>query len=596
MVFSSHAASLVLLVTCCGADVACNLNPGEHVSLLQTRVQRVNIRTSGQSSESSEDQALDSSALDEESLHPRHVRLEKEAAEGEEQPVPQVSGLMDQEAVQHLVDIMSKNGTNPDPELRITQTVVVNQPAADKADQHGPTAEDKARFLLQKQWEQVVAADKPQQTKWASWMHTMRTDQSLQQQGGAPAHHARHPLTLPPSQLASHIMTLSLNASSQDVLNNGDMSGTLDGFDDELAAVVKDAEEAELNVETLIASGSLPRHPMPPIAFVKTHRTGGSALASIIHRIGDKRDLSFVLPAGEKHGLGWPAAFPGEEAVAFNSAPAHEYDVICNNAVLNEARMRQYLKTHPEPLFFTILRRPIAQVASSFDTYHHPAGEDWEMRIEWLEKMWFMNDKLDAAQKGPVLEAYFQNPQAHDLGWYERVGGVQTYDFDDIAIQKWITEVEKSLGFVLLTEYINEGLVLLHEKLGLEMSDLAYVQLKPKANHLEPTEAQATKLRELYRVDMTLYDHFSKAFWKQWKMAGGYAKFQPKLQQLKLRNEALALACKENDVVMCTPQIQADSVEFTNYLKKKAVQRMVATSYNYDDDLILEERGDADDV
>lgn len=374
------------------------------------------------------------------------------------------------------------------------------------------------------------------------------------------------------------------------------MDGTLDSLDNQIEAVVADAEQAELNVETLIAGGFMPKHPTPPIAFVKTHRTGSSALASIIHRFGDRRDLSFVLPAGEKHGLGWPAAFPGAEAVAFNSAPTHQYDVISNNAVLNEAHMRQYLKVQPEPFFFTVLRRPIAQVASSFDTYHHPAGEDWEMRIEWLEKLWFMNDKLEASEKGPILEAYFQNPQAHDLGWYERVGGTPKYDFDDIAIQKWILEVDKTIGLVLLTEYLNEGLVLLAEKLGLEVTDMAYVQLKPKAAHLDPSESQAGKLRELYRVDLTLFDHFSKLFWQKWKQAGGYAKLQPKLQQLKLRNEALALACKENDEMMCTPQMQADSVEFTNYLKKKAVQRMVADSYNYDDDLIFEERGDADDM
>jgi hypothetical protein len=399
-------------------------------------------------------------------------------------------------------------------------------------------------------------------------------------------------LTYEPGELANQIMTLSLNASKHSLASAGGVFGirSPEDLDEELEQVVGDARHAEQNVLALIAAGGMPKEPMPPMGFIKTRRTGASTLASILHRIGNKRDLEFLLPAGDRHGLGWPGSFPGEEAAAFNSAPMHQYDVICNNAVFNSEKMQAYLK--PNPLFFTILRRPLAQIASTFDAFKGTGADSWEERIGWMEKLWFLRDTIPSEERNRVLEALYMNPQAHDLGWYERTRGSLKYDFDDLAVRKWIEELDHKIGFVMISEYFNEGLVLLHKKLGVPVSDMAYVMLKPRTAHLEPTAAQSVKMRELLRVDMTLYDHYNRTFWQQWDDAGGYPAMKGDLQQLKLKMEAYELACGENDDEMCSPEIRADDVEFTNYLKKKAVQRAVANSYNLDDSLVSNEEED----
>lgn len=309
---------------------------------------------------------------------------------------------------------------------------------------------------------------------------------------------------------------------------------------------------------------------MPPVGFIKTHRTGSSTLTSIMDRLGDERDAAFVLPAGHRHSnsLGWPFPFPGPDAAKFNGAPKQQFDIICNNAVYNDKRMRQYLKT--DPVFFTVLRNPLDQIQSAFDFFHPPCGGDWNSKIDWLEKLQHADNPQELGQRGPALLAQFHNPQAHDLGWYEHVGDSLVFDQEDSQVQNWLDQIEQTLGFVMLTEYFDEGLVLLRRKLGLEVEDLKYMYMKRGVEREgEPTKDQKKKLRELINVDSLLYDHFSKIFWKEWKKAGGDDELAGEVKQLRSMNKKLETACKDKDEDECPWQFSTDTVDFTDHLKKK---------------------------
>merc|ERR1712096_406580 len=100
--------------------------------------------------------------------------------------------------------------------------------------------------------------------------------------------------------------------------------------------------------------------------------------------------------------------------------------MICNNAVYSHARMKEYLK--PQPLFFTILRSPLAQISSAFDYFRPPCGEDWNDRIKWLSQI--PKTRGNVQDKNKISRAQFRNSQAFDLGWYEHTGDSLESDDD----------------------------------------------------------------------------------------------------------------------------------------------------------------------
>lgn len=298
------------------------------------------------------------------------------------------------------------------------------------------------------------------------------------------------------------------------------------------------------------------------MAFIKTHRTASSTVVNVLHRLGEEHSMLLLLPQDEHvNALGWPAPFPGPSV----PKPSHQFDMICNNAVFNVKKMTDYLK--PAPFFFTILRRPLDQIASSFEFFKPPCGGKWEDRVSWLEKL--HQNPNDQGNRGPALLGQFRNSQAHDLGWYERMGS-GSHDHDDEAILEWIDELEHSLGLVMITEYFDESLVLLRKKINIEIGDMVYLRMKQGTKTNEAlTPGQAARLRTQTHVDSLLYDHFNQTFWTEWEKAGGYPKLGSELHELRSRSQSLEQACSGDDTKECPWSFRTDSAEYTDYLRKK---------------------------
>lgn len=343
-------------------------------------------------------------------------------------------------------------------------------------------------------------------------------------------------------------------------VSNEDMYKRLDGLIKH-AKTVRDA----FKVLAKVGEG------MPAIGFVKTHRTGSSTVASILHRIGDDKSSLFLLPGGSQNGLGWPAAFPGEGADAAN----HQFDIICNNAVFNKEAMDAFLK--PAPLYFSVLRKPVAQVISAFEFFAPPAGPNWEARVNWMQKIRTNPNDPALGKRGPSLVAQFRNSQATDLGWYELWDGKGIYDHDDGKIDAWLAKLEDQLGFVMLTEYFDEGLVLLRRKLDLDIQDMVYYKMKQSPNKLQaPNAKEMARMREYNHVDVKLYEHFNQTFFDAWEKAGGYSALNSELEELRARNEALEKSCNnKEDEDGCPWSFHTDSVEYTEYLRKKQLDLLL---------------------
>jgi galactosylceramide sulfotransferase len=181
---------------------------------------------------------------------------------------------------------------------------------------------------------------------------------------------------------------------------------------------------------------------------------------------------------------------------------------------------RAYLQ--PDPLLVVTLREPMSQAVSAFnyfelDNASYPKSRHphltWEEHLTWLENL-----------PDEVRRDYgcgrFRNPQAYDLGWYEYVGWTAEHDHNETIIQQWIASLDINFdksGGVILTEYFDEGIVLLRKRLQVEVNEMTYIYKNAGSNHTLPSEEQWNRLRSLYPVDLALYDHFSTSFWKYWR-------------------------------------------------------------------------------
>eukprot|EP00440_Ansanella_granifera_P020326 gb/GFBE01022079.1/.p1 GENE.gb/GFBE01022079.1/~~gb/GFBE01022079.1/.p1 ORF type:complete len:138 (+),score=12.27 gb/GFBE01022079.1/:1-414(+) len=75
---------------------------------------------------------------------------------------------------------------------------------------------------------------------------------------------------------------------------------------------------------------------LPPMGFVKVHKTGGSTLYAILAALAWKHDLQQMLPPPSEFFLGWPRDFPGNG----QDPPMNQYGFIGIHSVFNSARFR----------------------------------------------------------------------------------------------------------------------------------------------------------------------------------------------------------------------------------------------------------------
>lgn len=292
--------------------------------------------------------------------------------------------------------------------------------------------------------------------------------------------------------------------------------------------------------------------PIPPIMFLKTHKTGGSTVANILHQMVDCRRMRVMLPQDNIF-LGWPWSFPGRDNALKMGPAAHQFDAIMNHAVLNASLAQEYLKPHP--FFVTVVREPVEQVISSKNYFHQEASWDFFLHRSAVDT--------------DLSTLFHRNPQALDLGWYDFVGGSTDFDTNQSKIDEWITTLDNYFNSSIITEYMDEGLVLLSHQLQVDLEEMTYVKMKDNTkNKVLPSESQRRQIAALNAVDSALYAHWNRSFWQKWT-SGNMSQLHSDLVKLRRLNEELSDACHRHDVGACPPNVTADSLEYTRYLREK---------------------------
>eukprot|EP00794_Sanderia_malayensis_P015009 gene15009-16558_t len=288
-----------------------------------------------------------------------------------------------------------------------------------------------------------------------------------------------------------------------------------------------------------------PEAPLINIVLLKTHRTGSTSIGNILYRYGDFRNLTFVLPTSASFQYFWPLRFH----------PSHTRLDLLNkvkpNMAVNIGRyssMRYILPMMPnDTVVMTILRDPVRHFESVYEyadisTLIGLWNSSRDPFAKFLEAprnnvIEFVKD----SKKFSIELNLLKNGLSFDLGLEHG-----SYSNDE-EIEHFIAKLSKDLDFVLISEYIDESLVLLKRLLCWSLYDIIYIRHKVRNDRFRNniTEQQKEIITSWNRADVRLYQHFNKSLWDRIERQG--TEFRDDLDNFRAVLTQVTQACFQDN-------------------------------------------------
>ena len=270
--------------------------------------------------------------------------------------------------------------------------------------------------------------------------------------------------------------------------------------------------------------------------FAKTHKTGSSTLGSIFFYYGMKRKLNFVLPPYTN------TLRDVDETYVKKLLPPRSGEKW--NIQVQHCRFYQKFQHLVLPkestVYTTVTRSPISHFKSTFLFFGH------EARLRKVHGNWYsfddlVNIHLDQTchtllidEIDPIRYLCLEmNNIAIDLGWIRF-----TESFNHLSIQEridaFINMLDEEMDLVMITDRMDESLVVLKELIGWEMSDILYLDKKvtEKKTNTDITEKTSQRLLQSMDIDRQIFEFFNRKFDKHVENLGK-AKIATELQQFK---------------------------------------------------------------
>lgn len=304
--------------------------------------------------------------------------------------------------------------------------------------------------------------------------------------------------------------------------------------------------------------------PVKKIGFLKTHKTASSTIQNILLRYGLNHNLTFVLPSSGNYLTGnGPRSEPFQEQW-LNSLPwhrrfifTHQYDIIALHTRWNFEQFRFVLGS--DAVFFTILRDP-SEVFESLFTY---ASFEEAYQINITE---YLRRSKDPFYRSKRLNGYLGlNQQLWDLG----VNLEMSPGKNDI---KWhIERLDQQFDLVLITDLIDESLVLLAQLLRVPLSEMVSLKInaRKKDFKLQLSKKDQTLLKKLQSEEMQLYTHFRRRLLRQIQIFGR-SKMRKQVKTLQMLQQSAYEHCVLNE----TDKDDLEGTPFEPYHKETVAYRV----------------------
>lgn len=315
--------------------------------------------------------------------------------------------------------------------------------------------------------------------------------------------------------------------------------------------------------------------PHKHVAFVKVHKAGSTTILNLMYRFALRRNLTIALPKGTN--------YINKYGTVHRSLlmPSHtqKYDLLCNHVVYNKRAFNVVM--YHDTITFAIIRDPFEQFFSAFQFYHllYKVGYLENIKGIGAVTQYLVNPKL-YEPKIPG-QCYTDNRMSFDLGLEPR------YNRDPILIHRFVRDLDKDLGLVMLMEHMDESMVLLKRLLCWDTKDI--ILMKQNAMKYEHGLLKNGRQKMLHRkwaqADYILYDYFSTKFWARIHEQGldfheevkAYASIRRDVVEfceMKKPLETQINETKWSDSFIFTDEdcqhLKREEIQFTEYMKARS--------------------------
>lgn len=238
--------------------------------------------------------------------------------------------------------------------------------------------------------------------------------------------------------------------------------------------------------------------PKTNIAFLKTHKCAGSSIQNILMRYGDSHNLTFVLPKTGNY-LGHPVPFSRTMVPASRLS---SYNILAHHTRLDYNEIRSVMPRNS--IYITILRNPIEVFESAYSYYGFKDILGANLH-KFISKVPTVNEK--------VVHKRFKNKFGSNQMMFD-LGADPAIFSNETLIKQYIYKLESWFDFVLISDRMDESLVLLRHLLCWDMDDVVTFKLNARDPKFKSSlnEREKNVLRKLNHADVLLYNHFVEKF------------------------------------------------------------------------------------
>ncbi|KXJ22384.1 galactosylceramide sulfotransferase [Exaiptasia diaphana] len=307
------------------------------------------------------------------------------------------------------------------------------------------------------------------------------------------------------------------------------------------------------------------------VVLLKTHRTGSSTLANILYRYGDLNDLEFALPKESSYEYYWPVPFnPSftDKRYLNSSRPPH----MLVNARLHLNSMAMWKREGA--FLIAVVRDPVSHFESSF----------YRKQLDFLFRLENTSNPFAEFLKSPEqsFKTYLKNERKIDTklnlavnGQMFDLGLMRTHFTNENEISRTIEALHEIIDLVLISEYMDESLVLLKRALCWDIDDVLYFTHKQRHKDYKDLEITSEMMRQIHQwnqADSLLYKYFNHTLWK--RISEQDNSFYNELKELKMKKMTLEKQCItstsiEPDTGEIMFKIEEDVPSYNKYLCDK---------------------------
>ena len=214
------------------------------------------------------------------------------------------------------------------------------------------------------------------------------------------------------------------------------------------------------------------------------------------------------------------------------------FDMLTNHAGYRRPEM---LSVVPNATLIATIRDPVRHFESAFCYYGY--ADQLGLKNKTHPIGTFLRDYDNLANKLHYGSAMRHSGQLKYLGLSE-----DKLD-DSKAVDSKIQQLSNELDLVIITEYLDESLVLLRRLLCWTFDELTYVSknIRSSSYQYNLTKSEQDLIRQRNKADVKLYNHFNKTLWTKIKKYGKSA-FERDLKEFRYHQEKLNRRCVSDEI------------------------------------------------